>query len=290
MKDLNHYIKQEQELIHKIRLLNSQLVKISMNLQIEHTSSDFPVEISFYDCIRTSNVAKLSYQKTPSNIEAIFSIDKNNITRVNINDKNRNKYQTGKYKKESELCYSYFIKDIKNLINKKNLLLEIRDDIQDINKKIDINMKKIAVYQKLIKIKKQQKIINQFYFIFKKNNVQDLHCFIDTNYKSNIIHDSYNIIPFVLLTIKERCIIFTDSNVKIFNYKKNNEYYVYKSKLIKKDKLLHILSQTIQYKNNLIKITKDMPFNKKYPNIIWDYNIIEEFIKEENIVNKINKF
>jgi hypothetical protein len=268
--------------------------KLIIDFKKKHCNDSIEAVIffSYYKCTVFS--IHIEYQEEPNLLSAIFTIDKNkkDVIRTRIKDKKRcQNYTTEIDKKSSDVIYSYFINDIKKIIRQKKVIFEFFEKFQKFIIRLERTKRHLKNYKEISYLKKNHSILSDFHTIFKKENVLDLYKFIDENYKEKEKNKyKYKLIPISIFEVGEKELMFCNNEIKIFNYKKNNEYYIYNSKLITKKTMLSILSTTIKYNNNIVKSSKELPFKKNTSKVYFNFKIISEFINPKIIKKKINDF
>jgi hypothetical protein len=291
-KSLQYYMQKETDIRLSGNIEFHLMDKIIEKFKKKHIQEG--VEATLLFSYSDTNIYSfyIKYKTLLNNIEASFTIDKKkkNVIRVNIKDKNKELPLNNEERIEIKYIYDYFRHDIKKILRQKEVIFKIIDDFQlYLNKERKLN-RHLEKYNKLISFKRQENNISNFNKIFKKEKVSNIHNYIDKYYQNTDETKIYKTINFMSVIYGTFEFIFIPEEIKIFNYKKENEYYVYNSKLITKSQLLKILDKYLMYKNKIIKNLDDIPFDEGESNRACKYELVSAFVNKILLAKNIKGF
>jgi hypothetical protein len=295
-KNLQHYLQKERFILNKMSNSSALFVKTLKQFQEKNLNIFLSnkVELLYdYNKDYLTNPLKIKSFNIQCNyltnsINACFKIDQNkkNIIRVNMD-----------YKSESDRkVYDILRIDIKKIMNKKEIIFQVIKDFEFfLLKRIKLN-KKIKKYQKLIILKKQEKTYLNFNNIFKKFEFINIHKHVDTYYENTDETKEYKSINYMEEEYRAEDVFLKEKIIKIFNYKKENEYYVFEGKLISKKQATKFLSNSLIYKNKSMTNIYDLPFTISLINTNCNnyyscpYNTLSKFLLKQLLIKNINSF
>jgi hypothetical protein len=295
-KSLEYYTQKRQDILQIKKdadlLLEQYLEKFKKNHiseELRESTSTLQEYKDRYDFTgQTINSFQLYYRNKTIYLVADFRIDQNkkNVVRVQVQN----------ILERSDKNSTMFFENIKHIMRKKEIIFEIIKKFEDyilFSKKI---YKQLNKYSKLIFVKRQEKMYLNFNKVFKKARKLDIDKRLNKYYKTEITNsgknEKYKEINFIQEEYYQKHIYFITRNIKIFNYKKNNEFYVLDKKIISKERANNIISKSLIYKDKALKILKDIPFdneNEYYDNEC-SYIVLSKFLNLELMIKNIKEF
>jgi hypothetical protein len=288
-KNINKRIHKEEYYFFNKVLEKFKIEYINKNL-IENTSLLF--DYNFELKILKINSFSINYKDKDFLFKTVFFIDKNKNNNIKFNIK----YNIKNINFDKLKCKQH-CKDTKNIIKNKKIIFNIINDFKIYIEKYKKLSEKLIKYNQIFFIKKEENLYLNFNKIFKKEKNIDIYEYLNKYYKNELVSEKnikYKIINCINETYKEKFLFFHMETIKIFNYRKNNEFFVLNKKIISKKQFIKILSNSLIYKSLALKEYNQIPFknsNLHYHNHNqYEYTVISEFINKSLMKLNIHNF
>jgi hypothetical protein len=239
-----------------------------------------------------------------------FVVIKNKEGKIEITNKITQVNNLNNFEKFEE-CYNIYRKYI--LLFKSdnsiltNLLTSCKNNLKkSLQLRIDekINRKNMFLSKNKVKISKISKIfplntnVNVENFIEEASKEKrpwlsreeeekvNIHSFLTPKYESPEPQFKMN---FLTLHFNKNGVLFEHINIKVINYKTEEQYFMYNSRIVELNVIKKLLNNSFSFRGKIIKSRTDLPFKVSQKGIIT-YDHITEELQMDMLKENINNF